>query len=55
MQERENIIFIVGSQGGEFIDSKELLVLKLPKISIGTQLYLASSVIRLLKLHLIAL
>jgi len=55
IRERENIIFIVGSQGGEFIDSKELLALKLPKISIGTQLYLASSVIRLLKLHLIAL
>ncbi len=55
MQERENIIFIVGSQGGEFIDSKELLALKLPKISIGTQSYLASSVIRLLKLYLIAL
>ncbi|MFX1571930.1 MAG: hypothetical protein ACFFB0_04225 [Promethearchaeota archaeon] len=55
IQEKENILFIVGSQGGDFIDSKELLALKLPRISLGAQKYLASSVIRLLKLHLIAL
>ena len=55
IQEKENAIFIVGSQDDDFIDSEELLALKLPRISIGTQSYLASSVIRLLKLHLIAL
>ena len=55
IQEKENIIFIVGSQEGDFIDSKELLTLKLPTISVGTKSYLASSVIRLLKLHLLAL
>ncbi|MFW9821345.1 MAG: hypothetical protein ACFFE4_00325 [Candidatus Thorarchaeota archaeon] len=51
----KNIIFIIGSQEDEFLDSKEFLALKLPIISMGTQSYLASSVIRLLKLHLLAL
>lgn len=55
IQEKNDIIFIVGSQEDDFINSKELLSLNLPTISIGTQSYLASSVIRLLKLHLLAL
>ena len=55
IQEQENIVFIIGSQEDEFIYSKELSALKIPKISIGNQSYLASSVIRLLKLHLLAL
>ena len=55
IQEKNNIIFIVGSQEDDFINSKELLSLNLPTVSIGTQSYLASSVIRLLKLHLLAL
>ncbi len=55
IQKMKNIIFILGSQEDEFLDSKELLELKLPTISIGLQSYLASSVIRLLKLHLLAL
>lgn len=50
-----SIIFILGSQVDEFLDSKELLELKIPTISIGFQSYLASSVIRLLKLHILAL
>lgn len=55
IQEKNDIIFIVGSQEDDFINSKELLSLNLPTVSIGTQSYLASSVIRLLKLHLLAL
>ncbi|MFX0105128.1 MAG: hypothetical protein ACFE75_06530 [Candidatus Hodarchaeota archaeon] len=55
IQEKENIVFIIGSQEDEFLNSKELLELKIPTISIGTQSYLASSVIRLLKLHILAL
>jgi len=55
IQEKNDNIFIVGSQEDDFINSKELLSLNLPTISIGTQSYLASSVIRLLKLHLLAL
>ncbi|MFX1417842.1 MAG: hypothetical protein ACFE9N_02855 [Promethearchaeota archaeon] len=55
IQEKENIVFIIGSQEDEYIYSKELLALKLPMISIGNQSYLASSVIRLLKLYIMAL
>ena len=55
IKEKENIVFILGSQEDEYIKSKELLALKIPAISIGNQSYLASSVIRLLKLHLLAL
>jgi len=51
----DNLLFILGSQEDKFLDSKELLKLKIPTISIGTQSYLASSVIRLLKLHVLAL
>jgi len=55
VREEENIVFIIGSQEDEFLNSKELLAFKIPTISIGNQSYLASSVIRLLKLHLLAL
>jgi len=55
IQKMDNIVFILGSQKDEFLDSKELGELKIPIISIGSQSYLASSVIRLLKLHLLAL
>ena len=55
IQEEENTVFIIGSQEDEFIYSKELSALKIPMISIGNQSYLASSVIRLLKLHLLVL
>ncbi|MEE9376969.1 MAG: hypothetical protein V3V33_02920 [Candidatus Lokiarchaeia archaeon] len=54
IKDKENIVFIVGSQEDEFLNSKDLLALKIPTISIGNQSYLASSVIRLLKLHLMA-
>lgn len=52
IQENDNVIFIIGSQEGKFIDSKELHAFNLPNLSIGTQSYLASSVIRLIKLYL---
>ena len=50
---QQNLLFIVGNQSGEVLDSKELKALNLARISLGTQSYLASSVIRLIKLHLI--
>ncbi len=53
--ENKNIVFILGSQEDEFLNSKELKALNLPIVSIGTQSYLASSVIRLLKLQIFAL
>lgn len=52
IREKENIVFIIGTQEDEFINSKELLALNISNISLGNQSYLASSVIRLLKLHL---
>ena len=55
IQEKSDILFIIGSQEDEFLNSKELLALKIPIISIGNQSYLASSVIRLLKLHTLLL
>lgn len=48
----KNIIFVIGSQTGEIIKSKELVKLNLPHLSLGTQSYLASSVIRLIKINL---
>ncbi len=55
IQKMNNILFIIGSQEDDFLNSKELLALKIPTISIGNQSYLASSVIRLLKLHILLL
>ncbi|MFW9878883.1 MAG: hypothetical protein ACFFG0_37865 [Candidatus Thorarchaeota archaeon] len=55
IQEKKNILFIIGSQEDTFLNSKELLTLKIPSISIGNQSYLASSVIKLLKLHTLVL
>jgi tRNA pseudouridine-54 N-methylase len=55
IQEKEKIGFILGSQHDEFLNSEELIALKIPTISFGNQSYLASSVIRLLKLHIKAL
>ena len=55
IKEKKNIVFIIGSQEDEYIYSKELSALNIPTISIGNQSYLASSVIRLLKLYLLAI
>lgn len=55
IRQKSNAIFIIGSQEDNFLDSEELLALNIPDISIGTQSYLASSVIRLLKLYLLVL
>jgi tRNA (pseudouridine54-N1)-methyltransferase len=55
IQGQKNIIFILGSQNDEYLNSEELVTLKIPTISLGNQSYLASSTIRLLKLHLLDL
>lgn len=54
IKEKGNVVFIIGSQEDDFLDSKALLALNIPTISIGNKSYLASSVIRLLKTHLMA-
>lgn len=55
INKRSNLLFIIGSQKDDFLESDELLKLNIPTLSIGNQSYLASSVIRLLKLTLIEL
>jgi len=50
--EKEKILFIIGNQTGDFLDSNEFEILNLPKITFGTTSYLASSIIRLIILYL---
>ncbi len=52
MDSKRNLLFIVGDQSGELINSKELKELNLTNLSLGNQSYLASSTIRLIKLNL---
>lgn len=52
MSLKRNLLFIVGDQSGELINSKELKELKLTNLSLGNRSYLASSTIRLIKLNL---
>ena len=52
MSPKRNLLFIVGDQSGELINSKELMELKLTNLSLGNRSYLASSTIRLIKLNL---
>ena len=53
MRTKSNLLFVVGNQTGDFIASEELLDLNLPSLSFGTESYLASSIIRLIKLNLL--
>ncbi|MHA1150316.1 MAG: hypothetical protein ACTSR8_18980 [Promethearchaeota archaeon] len=49
----KTLVVIIGNQSGNFLESEELKKLRLPVLSFGSQSYLASSIIRLIKLHLI--
>ena len=49
----QKIVFIIGAQEDYCINSEELLKLNLPNFSLGSQSYLASSIIRLIKLYLL--
>ena len=55
IKRQEKIVFIIGSQEDEFLNSEELLTLKVSRLSFGNQSYLASSIIRLLKLYILEL
>jgi len=48
----DNLLFIIGNQIGEMITSEDLTHFNFKRISLGSQSYLASSVIRLIKLNL---
>jgi len=51
----KEVIFIVGNQSGDIMNLEEVLAMGLPNLSLGNRLYLASSVIRLIKLNLLTL
>ncbi len=55
IKEQKEIVFILGSQEDEFLNSEELRALKVSSLSFGNQSYLASSIIRLLKLYILGL
>lgn len=50
---KKDIIFVIGDQCGNFLNSEDLLTLKIPILSLGTRSYLASSIIRLIKLNIL--
>jgi len=47
-----NLLFILGDQSGDLLDRKELKDMNLINLSLGDRSYLASSTIRLIKMHL---
>ncbi len=49
----KDVIFIIGNQSGDIMNLEEILASDLPILSLGNRSYLASSVIRLIKLHLL--
>ena len=51
----KDILFVIGNQSGDLIKSKKLQSMKFPSLSLGSQSYLASSVIRLIKMSLLNL
>ncbi len=53
LRSKERIVFVIGNQSGDFLNSEELFLLKIPNLSLGSLSYLASSIIRLIKLSLI--
>ncbi|GAH79548.1 unnamed protein product [marine sediment metagenome] len=48
----DNLLFILGDQSGDLLDRKELKDMNLINLSLGDRSYLASSTIRLIKMHL---
>ncbi|MHA1336158.1 MAG: hypothetical protein ACTSVV_05985 [Promethearchaeota archaeon] len=52
LKKQEKLAFIIGNQTGEFIDSEELGRFNFPNLSLGNQSYLASSIIRLIKINI---
>lgn len=50
---KKNVIFVVGNQSGELLNSDDLLTLEIPVLSLGSRSYLASSIIRLIKFSLL--
>ena len=52
LDSKDNLLFIIGDQSGDLLHSSELKKLNLTNLSLGDRSYLASSTIRLIKMHL---
>jgi tRNA (pseudouridine54-N1)-methyltransferase len=52
LSSKDNLLFIIGDQTGDLLNSKELKKLNLTNISLGDRSFLASSTIRLIKINL---
>lgn len=52
LNSKDNLLFILGDQSGDLLNNKELKKLNLTNLSLGNRSYLASSTIRLIKMHL---
>ena len=55
IREKKNVLFIIGDQSGDLINSEAIKGLNLKKLRVGNQSLLASSIIRLIKLHVLGL
>lgn len=55
IRRQNDVLFIIGDQSGDFINSEPIAELNLQKIRVGDKSLLASSVIRLIKLHVLGL
>lgn len=49
-----NYLFVIGNQTGYYIESSELKDAKIPMIKLGNTSYLASTVTKLIKIHLLS-
>ena len=52
LRAKSNLLFNIGDQTGDIVNSGEILDLHLPSLSFGARSYLASSIIRLIKIFL---
>jgi len=52
LNSKDNLLFVLGDQSGDLLNKKELKKLNLINVSLGSQSYLASSTIRLIKMNL---
>jgi len=55
IREKNNVLFIIGDQSGDLINSEVITELNLQKLKVGDKSLLASSIIRLIKLHVYGL
>ncbi|NHJ19939.1 MAG: hypothetical protein EAX91_03260 [Candidatus Lokiarchaeota archaeon] len=52
LKSKDNLLFLIGDQSGDFLIDNELKKMNLTNLSLGHRSYLASSTIRLIKINL---